>query len=178
MNLSTKKAVTVIFSLSVFALALLIWLIYFRSNPVNLENNSLRTVLPALNAFFNLVTAVFLIIGRQKIKSNDVNSHKKFMKLSFLTSCLFLAGYLVYHSMVGETKFIGVGVIKYIYFFILISHIILSFPLLPLVGLTFYFALTQQFNSHKRVAPPTYYIWLYVSVTGVLVFLFLKFLNH
>ena len=178
MNQNSKKAIFLIFFLSFVSITLLIWLVYFRGSPVSPTNSFVKESLPALNALFNLVTSVLLIIGRIKIAQGKTEQHKQFMVSSFLTSCLFLIGYLVYHSVVGETKFIAEGSIRYVYFFILISHIILSFPLLPLVGMTFYFAFTSQYALHKKLARITFPVWLYVSATGVLVFLFLRFLNQ
>ena len=93
------------------------------------------------------------------------------------TSGLFLVSYIVYHYFQGDTKFTNPGAIKYFYFFILISHIFLSVINVPAVFITLYHAANKNFDKHKRFAKWTFPIWLYVSVTGVLVYLFLKFLN-
>jgi putative membrane protein len=96
------------------------------------------------------------------------------MILATVSSALFLVGYLLYHYYHGDTKFPGEGVIRPIYFFILITHIITSIVVVPLVFLTLFFAITKRFAKHRKIAAWTYPVWLYVSVTGILVYYLLK----
>jgi putative membrane protein len=100
--------------------------------------------------------------------------HKRFMLAAFVASTLFLVSYVIYHSLHGDTPFQGVGVIRRVYFFILISHILLTTVALPLILITFAFALTGKFAAHRKIARFTLPAWLYVSVTGVLIFVFLR----
>jgi putative membrane protein len=99
------------------------------------------------------------------------------MVAAFASSSLFLVSYVVYHALHGDTPFRGTGWIRPVYFFILISHIVLSVVVLPMVFTTFFFSLTRQFRRHRRIARWTLPLWLYVSVTGVLVFALLKVFN-
>lgn len=99
------------------------------------------------------------------------------MASATLSSALFLVCYIIYHSYQGDTKFLAEGLIRPVYFFILISHILLSMVAVPLVLLTLWFAITQRFTSHKKIARWTFPIWLYVSVTGILVYFVLHNFN-
>ncbi|RSK47729.1 DUF420 domain-containing protein [Hymenobacter rigui] len=127
-------------------------------------------MLPAVNAVLNSLTAVFLVVGYYFIRQKDVAKHRAMMGLAFLLGSLFLLSYVAYHSQVPSTKFGGTGIIKGIYYFILLTHILLAAVTVGLVLFTLYFALTEQFAKHRRIARWTYPIWLYVSVTGVIVY--------
>ena len=129
--------------------------------------------LPALNATLNAASGVLLVIGWLMIKSGRVTAHKVFMGAAFLVSTLFLVSYLVYHARVGSVPFEGTGTIRVVYFVILISHIILAATVVPLATVTIVLALRGRFATHKRIARWTLPIWLYVSVTGVIVYLML-----
>ena len=126
--------------------------------------------LPALNAVLNSLTAICLIIGYVFIRNKQVTQHRVMMGTAFLISSLFLISYVVYHSQEASTKFGGEGVIRYVYFFLLLTHITLAIVTVGLVLFTLYFALTQQFDKHRRIARWTFPVWLYVSVTGVVVY--------
>jgi putative membrane protein len=112
------------------------------------------------------------------IKQKQVEKHQKFMLTAFAFSTLFLISYITYHHLHGDSKFQGTGIIRPIYFFILISHILLSIPTLPLVLTTFTLAGLKKWEKHKKLARITAPLWLYVSVSGVLVVLFLKLINN
>lgn len=131
-------------------------------------------MLPAVNAVLNSLTAVFLVIGYYFIRRKEVAKHRAMMGLAFLLGSLFLVSYVAYHSQVASTKFGGEGLIKGIYYFILITHILLAAITVGLVLFTLYFALTEQFQKHRRIARWTYPVWLYVSVTGVIVYLMIS----
>ena len=101
----------------------------------------------------------------------------KFMTAAFIASAMFLTSYVIYHHFQGDTKFMTEGFISYVYFTILITHIALSAFVVPLVLSSFYLALTGKFQKHRKVSKWTFPIWLYVSVTGVVIFFMLKFIG-
>ena len=168
----TKKAITVISILSVIAVLVLFWLIYFKP-PASAEYMWVKN-LSVLNASLNSLSAVFLLLGFREIKKKNFSRHMNFMLSAFITSSLFLVSYIVYHHFVGDSKFMGEGFVRPIYFFILITHIVLSVFVVPLALASFYFSLSGRFPTHRKVARWAFPIWMYVSVTGVLVFMMLK----
>jgi putative membrane protein len=170
------RAIAVILVISGAAFGFLCWLLYFRRAPGH--DSSAITALPAVNAGLNALSAIFLIGGLRAILRRNVGRHWRFMVAAFISSSLFLTGYILYHSVHGDTHFVGTGAIRPIYFFILITHIVLSAVALPLILTSFYLALTRRFTLHPRVARIAFPVWLYVSVTGVLVFLMLRYCNH
>ena len=131
------------------------------------------TDLPTVNASLNSLSTVLLGAGYYFIRNGDRQRHRACMIAAFCTSTVFLACYLVYHYQVGSVGFNGQGWIRPVYFTILISHIILAAAIVPLVLLTFYRAWKEQFERHRRIAKWTWPIWMYVSVTGVIVYLML-----
>lgn len=153
-------------------LAGLVWLIYF--NKAALVPAAAVAFLPAVNATLNALAAAFLVRGLIAIHRGERERHERLMKSAFVFSALFLSSYLVYHAAHGNTPFQGQGLIRPVYFSVLISHIVLSAVALPLILTTFYFSLTGRFAAHRRIARVTFPIWLYVSVTGVLIFVLLK----
>lgn len=160
--------------LSAAAFAFLIWIIYF-----NEGGGAPQAVahLPAVNASLNGLSTVFLVLGFASIRRRRIETHQRFMVAAFTSSTLFLISYVIYHALHGDTPFQGQGWIRPVYFFVLISHIVLSAFALPLVLTSFYLALTSRFDRHQRVSRWTFPIWLYVSITGVLVFAMLKTFN-
>ena len=157
---------------SALALGFLVFLIYGRN--ADSGDSAALAFLPALNAACNATTAVLILLGLAAIGRGDRETHRRRMLAAFATSALFLVGYIAYHAYHGETKFPGHGAIRPVYFTILISHIVLSAVALPLILTTFWFALSNQLVRHVKLARWTYPIWLYVSVTGVVVFFILK----
>ena len=131
------------------------------------------TQLPALNATLNTIAAIQLLFGFYFIKQRDIARHKFCMLTAFVTSCLFLASYLVYHFQVGSVPFTGQGAIRPVYFAILISHSILAAAIAPLAIVTLYRGLTGKIQKHRRIARWTWPIWMYVSVTGVVIYIML-----
>ncbi|HET6513231.1 MAG TPA: DUF420 domain-containing protein [Candidatus Kapabacteria bacterium] len=129
--------------------------------------------LPLLNAILNGSCATLLLIGRSKIKRNERDAHKKIMIAAFSVSVLFLISYLIYHYNVGSVGFKGEGWSRPLYFTILISHTVLAAAVPFLAILSLRRGLKSQFALHRKVARWTYPIWLYVSVTGVLIYLML-----
>ena len=131
------------------------------------------TVLPAVNATLNGIAAIFLAVGWVFIRRGDRRRHRFCMLAAFAMSALFLTSYLVYHANVGSVPFQGQGTIRYIYFAILITHVVLAALILPLALMTLSRALSQRFDRHRAIARWTLPIWLYVSVTGVAIYLML-----
>lgn len=131
------------------------------------------TILPSVNAVLNSIAALLLIRGWILVKRRDFAAHRQTMLAAFATSTLFLVSYLVYHYHVGSVKFTGTGAIRVVYFTILISHVILAAIITPLALLTLYRAWKNQLDRHRKLARVTLPLWLYVSVTGVLVYLML-----
>lgn len=129
--------------------------------------------LPLLNSILNSISAILLIIGFIYIKKGNVTAHLKVMWSAFIVSGIFLISYLIFHYQVGSVGFDGQGSIVPIYYFILITHIILAIVILPLVLITLYRATRGYYERHKRVARWTWPLWLYVSITGVMVYLFM-----
>jgi len=128
------------------------------------------SVLPTVNAFLNGTSALLLTAGYFLIRQKKVTAHKICMLTAFCVSSLFLVSYLVYHYQVGSVPFGGTGVIRAIYFPLLISHITLAALIVPLALVTIYRAWSDQFQRHARIARWTLPLWLYVSVTGVVVY--------
>jgi uncharacterized membrane protein YozB (DUF420 family) len=126
--------------------------------------------LPALDALLNLTSALLLALGYYFIRTRQVRRHRVTMTTAFCTSTLFLIGYLANHAHAGIVRYQGIGLKRTVYFAILTSHTILAVIILPLVLRTFYLALKQRFEVHRRWARWTLPIWFYVSVTGVVIY--------
>lgn len=157
---------------SVAALGLLGWLLLvhggLQSPTVNLR------FLPAVNAGFNATAASLLVAGWVAIKRQRSDVHRALMVLAFAASALFLVGYLAYHAVHGDTKFGGVGAVRVVYLVILASHVLLSMGIVPMALAAFYFAWRKDFTKHTKVTRVLHPVWLYVSVTGVVVYLMLR----
>ena len=129
--------------------------------------------LPALNATLNSIATVLLLVGLYFIKRREIQRHKLTMLLAFVTSCLFLVSYLVYHYHAGSVPFQKQGWIRTLYFAILISHVVLAASVPVLAGITLYRAFQGNFAKHRKIARWTWPIWMYVSVTGVVIYIML-----
>jgi putative membrane protein len=156
---------------SAAALAFLAWLLLV---PHGVSGGRDLSFMPAVNACFNGLAACLLLAGWVAIKSGNMALHKRLMVSAFATSSLFLIGYVTYHYAHGDTKFTGTGAIRVLYFVILISHILLSTAVVPMALASFYFAFKKRFITHAKVARILFPIWLYVSITGVVIFFMLK----
>ena len=137
---------------------------------VRIPNVASLSFLPPIYATVNGVTTVILLLALKAIKSKNINLHKNLMKTAIALSLAFLLMYVAYHMTSDSTPYGGEGFIRYVYFFILISHIILSIGIIPMVLFTYVRAFTKQFEDHKKIARYTFPIWLYVAVTGVIVY--------
>lgn len=130
--------------------------------------------MPAVNAALNATSAACLTAGWLAIRAKRQRVHKFLMVSAFAASALFLVGYLAYHYVHGDTRYQGTGTLRTVYLLVLASHVLLSMAVLPLVLTTFFFAIKGTFARHRRIARITLPIWLYVSVTGVVVFFMLR----
>ncbi len=130
--------------------------------------------LPKLNAILNGTCSILLIISLIQIKNRNIRTHKILNIITFILSSLFLVSYIVFHATGIQTTYGGVGPIRYIYYFILITHIILAAVVLPLVLLSFYSGLQMNVARHRKLVRWSFPIWLYVTVTGVVVYLMIS----
>lgn len=169
----SNRAITILnLALSAVIYAGLMWLIYAFELKTRLTDG--LPWLPHFNAACNALSATAVALGVCFIKRGHTRAHAASMIAATLASAAFLCGYLTHHTLHGDTPFSGTGAIRPIYFTILISHILLAGVALPLILNTLSFAALRRFNSHRRIARWTYPVWLYVSVTGVVVWLFLR----
>lgn len=175
-DIFVRRSVAIISAVSLVILAFLFWVIYFAPPLGDAPRD--QSILPPLNAALNALSATFAITGLIFIKRGAKKAHAACMVAATVASAAFLVGYLAYHSLHGDTKFLAQGFVRTLYFLLLVPHIILSMVLVPLLLCTIFFAASHRFNAHKKFARWTYPIWLYVSVSGVAVFFFLRFLNH
>ncbi len=134
--------------------------------------------LPAVNATLNGISTVLLLVGFALIRRRRIEAHKRVMLSAFAVSILFLTCYLIYHVQVGSVKYPNTGIIRTIYYSILIPHVLLAFSVPVLAIITLSRALAGKFDKHRRIARWTFPIWLYVSVTGVIVYLMLYQFAH
>ncbi len=129
--------------------------------------------LPHLNATLNAISAIFLIRGYYLIRSRRIDAHRRSMMSAFIASTLFLASYVIYHAQIGSRPFPGTGLLRAVYFSILIPHVVLAAGVLPLALMTLVRGLRRDDTRHRRIARWTLPLWLFVSVTGVLVYVML-----
>jgi putative membrane protein len=141
---------------------------------VRIPNVEPLSFLPPIYASINGLTAIFLIIALWAIKNKKIVLHEGLMKISIGLSLVFLVMYVAYHMTSDSTPYGGEGFIRYIYFFILITHIILSIGVIPMVLITYVRAISKQFANHKKIARYTFPIWLYIAITGVIVYLMIS----
>ena len=128
------------------------------------------TLLPAVNATLNALSGTFLFVGYVLIRRREIHAHRNAMLGAFASSTLFLISYLVYHAQAGSRPFTGGGPVRALYFAILISHVLLAAAIVPLALVTLTRALRGDFRRHRRIARWTFPIWMYVSVTGVVIY--------
>lgn len=171
-DINPAKAVGVILLISVAAFGFLIWLIYFKGGSDH--SSELVASLPALNALLNSTSALLLLFGYRAVRRRNFSGHMKFNLTAFVTSTFFLISYVIYHNFHGSTPFTGTGFIRPVYFFVLVSHIVLSALVVPMILTSFYLAFSGKLKIHRRVSKVTLPVWLYVSVTGVVVFFMLR----
>jgi putative membrane protein len=169
---NARRVMAISSGIGVVACALLLWLLYGRGE-VGAESSEFLW-LPAWNAACNAASACCLLAGFRAIRARAVSTHMRWMLAALAFSALFLVGYVTHHALHGDTRFLGTGVVRTLYFSVLASHVVLSAAALPLILATVWFAATARWATHRRVARFTLPLWLYVSVTGVLVYVFLR----
>ncbi|MGB1114264.1 MAG: DUF420 domain-containing protein [Flavobacteriaceae bacterium] len=138
---------------------------------IRIPNVAPLSFLPPIYATINGTTAILLIVAYFAIKRKNIVLHEQLMKTAIGLSLIFLVMYVAYHMTSDPTPYGGEGFIKYVYYFILISHILLSIGIIPMVLITYVRALSNLFFEHKKIARYTFPIWLYIAVTGVIVYL-------
>ncbi len=141
---------------------------------IRIENVKPLSFLPPIYTAVNAYTAIILLCALWAIKNRKINLHEQFMKTAIGLSLSFLIMYVAYHLTSDPTPFGGEGWVKNVYYFILISHIILSITIIPLVLITYVRGISQQFTQHRKIARITFPIWLYVTITGVIVYLMIS----
>ena len=163
------SAIVAIIAVSAAASALICWLVYFHA-PTDVAHTQLRS-LPLVNAVLNGLATIALVTGYHEIRERRILHHRASMFGAFFFSSIFLVSYLVNFTLHGETRFNRFNHWWPFYWKLLTSHIMLSTVALPLILITFFLSLTGRFHAHKKLARWTFPIWLYVSVTGVVVYL-------
>ena len=131
------------------------------------------TDLPALNASLNALATLFLLVGYVFIRQKRIAAHRVCMIGALAMSALFLTSYVIYHANVGSRPFTGTGAIRIVYFTVLITHVLLAIAIVPMVLVTVSRALSRRFDRHRRIARVTWPLWMYVSITGVIVYVML-----
>lgn len=167
-----KSAYAVIGTLSVVVFSVVVALGKFKLLDLNLGFDP--HIFARINAYINSTVAVLLIYGLILVKQKKFAMHRMVMLVAFGFSSLFLVSYILHHLLTVDTHFGGEGLIRYFYFPLLISHIFLAATILPFILLTTYRGLTSDFANHRKIAKITYPIWLYVSVSGVIVYLLIS----
>lgn len=142
--------------------------------PTKLDLGDWVYTLPHIIGAVNTLTAICLLVAFVAVKKKLIDAHKRFNSLAFILGAIFLVLYVLYHASAESTPFGGEGIVRPIYYFLLISHIVLSIGVVPLVLLAFYYALNGMIDKHKKIVKYTFPIWFYVSVTGVTVYLMIS----
>lgn len=163
-SLKTYNAIIVVVSIVIPIVVAILF-------TIRIPNTAPLSMLPPIYATINGITAILLIVAVLQIKRGNRKVHERLMKVNIFLSLLFLLMYIAYHLTSDSTPFGGEGLLRYAYFFILITHIVLSIALIPLVLFTYKHAALRNFEAHKRLSRITFPIWLYVAVTGVVVYL-------
>lgn len=158
-------------AVSIVALSILAYLLLIRQVS---GAGSQLAFMPAVNAGFNALSAVLLVLAVVAIKRRRIAAHQRLMLSAFASSACFLVGYLAYHFVHGDTRYPGAGAERTLYLALLASHVILSVPVVPMCLAAFYFAFQRRFETHKKITRVLFPVWLYVSVTGVIVFVLLR----
>ncbi|MBF9253874.1 DUF420 domain-containing protein [Pontibacter sp. 172403-2] len=166
-----RKFLTLIAALSV-VIPVLIALLFFIPKDGGAKVDV--SFLPPFYASVNFLTAIVLVTGYVNIRRGNIKVHRASMLTAFGLSAVFLVSYVVYHLLGERTLYGGEGLLKYVYYFILLTHIVLAVVIVPLVLLSVYYGITDQLVRHRRISRWTFPIWLYVAVTGVLVYLLIS----
>lgn len=180
---SYVRLITIVSIVIPIAVAILLFM------PVKiLSGSDWVKLLPHINAAINSITAILLVSAVVMIKKGNIEMHKKLMTSAFILGSLFLISYIIYHAtidstvfgdtngdgLVSEEELATVGIMRRVYLIVLLSHILLSIVVVPFVLFAFYYSLTDKIEKHKRIVKFTFPIWLYVSITGVIAYLFIS----
>jgi putative membrane protein len=168
-----KLAKTIIGILSAVVFLVVVSLGKFKP-LIDVEFSFDRYIFAKIIAVINSIVSVLLILGLYFIKQRNIVAHKNTMLAALISSALFLVFYIIHHMANPDTHFGGTGAIKIVYYIILISHIVLAACILPFILFTAYRGLTAEYSAHKKIARYTFPLWLYVSITGVVVYLFIS----
>ncbi|MCU0430527.1 MAG: DUF420 domain-containing protein [Cytophagaceae bacterium] len=168
---ASKRYDTLIRILSI-AIPIVVALLFGIRQKIDL--GSWTKLLPHINGAFNSLTALALVMGYASIRMKNIVWHRRFMTIAFLLGSLFLVSYVLYHFTNASTAYGGEGITKIIYYILLLSHIVLAGVVVPFVLYALYYAWTAQFDKHVKVVKWTFPIWLYVSVSGVLVYVMIS----
>jgi putative membrane protein len=168
---TTHPAIAAILAISAAATVFLFWLIYVHPAAAS---STQYAFLPALNAAFNGLSAVALLIGYTFIRARRIKPHRAAMITAFGFSTLFLVSYILHHALHGDVRYPAHAAFRSIYLPLLASHIVLAVVALPLILVTFFFSLTGRIPQHRKVARWTFPLWLYVSITGVITWVMLR----
>lgn len=169
---TAAPAIAAILAISAAASLFLFWLVY--RHPAADTSSARLPFLPAINALFNGLSAVALMIGFTFIRARRIAAHRASMITAFGFSTLFLASYILHHYLHGDVRYPHDAALRSVYLPILVSHILLAIVALPLVLVTFFFSLSGRIPQHRKVARWTFPLWLYVSVTGVVTWAMLR----
>ncbi|MDA3131042.1 DUF420 domain-containing protein [Aliibacillus thermotolerans] len=170
---SDKQNVWIAVIITIIVNGLIAYLIFAEGFTGHIDHFDL-TVLPMLNAIFNSFTTVFLAMALYFILRKNIKAHRRFIYAAFISTSLFLMTYVTYHYLAESTSYGGTGILAGIYYFILITHIILAAMIVPLAILSFLRGVRNQVEKHKKIARWTMPLWLYVSITGVIVYLMIS----
>jgi putative membrane protein len=169
---SPRAVIITILAVSAVATVFLFWLIYL--HPAADSGNMRFAFLPALNAVLNGLSAIALLVGYTLIRARRIVAHRAAMLAAFAFSTLFLVSYILHHALHGDVRYPVHAALRMVYLPLLASHILLAIVALPLILVTFFFALSGRISQHRALARWTFPLWLYVSVTGVLTFIMLR----
>jgi len=162
----------VIIGISLLVPALVVVLFYV--SPPDIDLGIDLKFFPKFHAVLNSIATVLLLVGLYFIKNKQIAAHRAMMLSAFAVSTVFLLSYVTYHTLSEPTRYGGEGALKYVYYFILITHVVLAAGVLPFILFTFLRALTGDIAKHRRIAKLTLPVWLYVTITGVLVYLLIS----
>jgi len=173
---SSQKKIRVLIIVLSIVVPLLVAALYVLPKPehVSPELRNILNFLPRFNAIINGSTFVILLLAFRAIKGKNIKLHRKLMTTALVFSMLFLTSYVTYHTTSPSTHFGGEGIMKYLYFFVLFTHILLSVVIVPLVLISYVRALSEKFDKHRKIARITLPIWLYITFTGVVVYLMIS----
>ena len=174
MNRSTSKNAQSKYNKLIVVVSILIPVVVAILFGVKIPNVEPLMFLPPIYATINAITAFVLIFAFIAIKNKKINLHKRLIQFAIILSVLFLIMYVAYHMTSDSTRYGGEGILKYMYYVILITHILLSIIVIPFVLITYVRAITNDIERHKKIAKITFPLWLYVAISGVLVFILIS----